>query len=315
MERLRDEASLGCRYTAVVRLSTFSPLPWSYGLVESTWCILNKVWFCRNQPAGRITEATFDWTRTNAAIRLSASGYNKALADSSPDCSPDLKSALDRPLISTLDESIELKATAWFDDGTQEDVTIFTVFTAEDSSAVTLDTSGSAIIRRKGRHLIIARYLDQVVPIEIVVPIADVSGISQSEESLSFIDALVDSRMNLMGLSPSDQATDDNLVRRLYLDLTGRLPSPEQQNAYLDNSSFTRRRDLIDNLVASEEFLEFWSLRFAELLRIQAAPKIKYGCQGILSVASRSAGSECSVRPDGSRSAVGRGQSAATGTT
>ena len=175
-------------------------------------------------------------------------------------------------VLKSVESGIELKATAEFSDGLREDVTTVTVFTAEDDSAIAFDASATATVHRKGRHLIVARYLDQVIPIEIIVPLTDPATVPEIAPAVSFIDELIYRRLKVLGLTPSGKTTDNQFARRVYLDLTGRLPTPEQLDAWQSNSSFAKRRDLIDELLASDELVEFWSLRFAELLRIKAAP-------------------------------------------
>ena len=74
-------------------------------------------------------------------------------------------------VLAQVGDSIPLQAEATFADGTSEDVTNWTVFEAEDDSSLEIDRFHPRVTaRRHGRHLIIARYLTQVVPIEILVP-------------------------------------------------------------------------------------------------------------------------------------------------
>ena len=82
-----------------------------------------------------------------------------------------------RKQVANLDAPIQLRAIAHFSDGTTEDVTRWTVFNPEDASAVEVDKNTAVSkIRRRGRHIVIARYLDQVVPIEFIVPLTDSVG-------------------------------------------------------------------------------------------------------------------------------------------
>ncbi len=77
-------------------------------------------------------------------------------------------------VVARLDQEIPLRTIARFDDGTVEDVTRWTVFTARDPEYVDIQRAGdqaSAHFGRAGQNLIIARYLDRVMPLEIIVPI------------------------------------------------------------------------------------------------------------------------------------------------
>ena len=78
-------------------------------------------------------------------------------------------------VISHLENPIQLHATAHFSDGTTENVTRWTVFTPEDISAIEIDAATAvAKVRRRGRHIILARYLTEVVPIEFITPLNEV---------------------------------------------------------------------------------------------------------------------------------------------
>lgn len=71
-------------------------------------------------------------------------------------------------------DRVPLRVTARFDDGPEEDVTAWTVFAPSDPAAVAIDESSRfADVRRRGQHVVIARFLDRVVPIQFLVPLSD----------------------------------------------------------------------------------------------------------------------------------------------
>ncbi len=166
-----------------------------------------------------------------------------------------------RHVAKTLDERVKLKAMAKYSDGTSEDVTAWTIFKPEDASAVTIDKH-QASVQRRGRHIVVARFLNQVVPIEMIVPLTDDAVDLAGEPRSNFIDNEVLETLGTLGLPVSEQIDDATFVRRLTLDLTGRLP------AY--NAEVLERTKLIDHLLGSDEFNEYWTLQLAKLLRIRA---------------------------------------------
>src|SRR5262249_41618145 len=60
------------------------------------------------------------------------------------------------------------------------------------------------------------------------------------------------------------------LLRRLRLDLTGRLPSPEEVREFAADRRPAKREELIDRLLRSDEFVEYWTHKLAKLLRLHA---------------------------------------------
>ncbi|MEE3052968.1 MAG: DUF1549 and DUF1553 domain-containing protein [Planctomycetota bacterium] len=165
--------------------------------------------------------------------------------------------------------SIQLRATAYFSDGSSQDVTRWTVFTAEDPSAVKIDSeSAAAKLLRRGRQIVIARYLDRVTPIELIVPLSGSKPDLAAEPRRGFIDREILDALSTLRLSPSPMADDATFLRRVTLDLSGRLPTTTAARAFLADPGPKKRQGVIDRLLASEEFSQYWTLQLAKLLRI-----------------------------------------------
>ena len=168
-------------------------------------------------------------------------------------------------------QSVQLRACARFEgDGEAIDVTRWTVLTAEDPAAVQIDEmTGKTVVVRRGRHVVIARYLDRVVPVEIIVPLSNQSVDLSASPRKNFIDDLVLEKLATLRIPPSPQCDNATFLRRLRLDLTGRLPLPEEVTKFLTDKSPDKRERLIDKLLDSEEFVEFFTYQLAKLLRIR----------------------------------------------
>ena len=178
--------------------------------------------------------------------------------------------------VAHMHETVLLRASASFSDATQADVTIWTVFSAEDPTAVEIDDAGRATLRRQGRHLVIARYLDRVLPIELIVPWDD--SVAEAELKLGrdesqFIDGLVDAKIATLGLQPAATVTDQAFLRRVKLDLIGRLPTVEEVALLGQQSAPLDRNLLVDELLQSSEFVDYWTWQIASLLRIRPRPE------------------------------------------
>ncbi|MDG2382181.1 MAG: DUF1553 domain-containing protein [Pirellulaceae bacterium] len=175
-------------------------------------------------------------------------------------------------------DSVTLQAIAFFSDETEVDVTAWTVFTAEDQAAVRIDSeTAMAELLRRGRHLVIARYLDQVVPVEFLVPIGNQPVELASEPRFNFIDELVLARLATLQLPVAPQANAATFLRRATLDLTGRLPTLEQQRIYGANRQRQTRVQLVNELLESDAFDEYWTFRLAQLFRVSPQPNDRQG--------------------------------------
>lgn len=185
-----------------------------------------------------------------------------------------------KQILTDLKQTIQLSASAHFSDGTVEDVTRWTVFTPEDTSAIEVDSETAvAKLNRRGRHIIIARYLTEVVPIEFIAPLndtdLDISKKTNGKHTSSgltaaIIDTEILKLLSTLRLPVSSEAEDATFLRRVTLDLTGRLPTPESVVAFLDNTNRKKRETLVDSLLESDESNEYWTLQLAKLFRVRS---------------------------------------------
>lgn len=83
----------------------------------------------------------------------------------------------------------------------------------------------------------------------------------------NFIDDEIFGKMKKDGIPHAPLATDEEFIRRVKLDITGRIPSPAELREFLADQSPDKRARLIDKLVGSPEFVDKWSYFFMDVLR------------------------------------------------
>lgn len=158
-----------------------------------------------------------------------------------------------------------LKAVVRFDGGPEVDVTRWTVFTPADPAVLDFDDRAMTVaVRRRGQHVLIARYLDRVVPVRLTRPLGDRPVDLSGESTTNFIDEEIVRTLTVLRLPVSPQADDAAFLRRARLDLTGTLPTPQEVAAFRKDPA---RAALVDRLLKSDEFADYWTLRFARMLR------------------------------------------------
>jgi hypothetical protein len=81
------------------------------------------------------------------------------------------------------------------------------------------------------------------------------------------IDHFILARLEAEGLTPSPQADRSTLARRLYVDLIGLPPTPEEAEAFVKDESANAYEKLVDRLLASPHYGERWARRWLDLAR------------------------------------------------
>ncbi|MEW4486785.1 DUF1553 domain-containing protein [Thalassoglobus sp. JC818] len=184
--------------------------------------------------------------------------------------------------IAKADESttFSISATAKFDDGSTVDATPWTVITVDDPDAVRIDWQTSRVhVTRPGRHVAIARFLDQVVPVIFLVPFESDSNRQKETEGSNFIDDSINSLLTELRIPASEESSDSEFLRRLTLDLTGRLPTPDEVLQFAGDSSTEKRTAAIERMLASDEFTNYWTFLLSQWLRIRADPQDVEGAE------------------------------------
>ena len=100
---------------------------------------------------------------------------------------------------------------------------------------------------------------------------AQVDPSSRIGQSASFIDQAVFAQMSADGVPPAPSTTDSEFLRRIYLDLTGRIPSPADARQFIDSTSPTKRADLVESLLSSPAYADQLSLFLANRFKVTRA--------------------------------------------
>lgn len=86
----------------------------------------------------------------------------------------------------------------------------------------------------------------------------------------SQIDKLVFANLDRLGIKPASLCSDAVFVRRAFFDVIGTQPTAPEASNFLLSQDPGKRGDLIDRLLAREEFADYWAMKWSDLLRIKA---------------------------------------------
>ena len=81
------------------------------------------------------------------------------------------------------------------------------------------------------------------------------------------IDDIVFGRMQRDGIASAPLCTDEEYIRRVSLDLTGRIPSPNDVTAFIQDQNPSKRDALVDRLIGSPEYVDKWTMFFGDLFK------------------------------------------------
>jgi hypothetical protein len=164
----------------------------------------------------------------------------------------------------------QFRVIATYADGHTRDVTR-EAFVESSNIEVLQAEAGAAITSlRRGQAAVLVRYEGQYVAAPVVV-MGDRTGYEWKQQPVyNEIDTLVDAQLQKLKIQPSGLCTDAEFIRRVSLDLTGLPPTSEAVRAFLADprDSRLKRDELVDKLIGSEDFIEFWTNKWADMLQV-----------------------------------------------
>ena len=174
----------------------------------------------------------------------------------------------EKPLLQAADDLQQLIVFAKYADGAVRDVTREAVFETSNFEVATVSKTGQIEAIRRGEAAALVRYegLYAAAPITIM---GNRDGYQwNNSPELNYVDTLVNDKLKRMKILPADLASDDEFLRRLWLDLAGVPPTGKEVRAFLADSRDTKikRAEKIDELLAGPEFVDHWTLKWSDLL-------------------------------------------------
>ncbi|MCH7988143.1 MAG: DUF1553 domain-containing protein [Planctomycetes bacterium] len=157
---------------------------------------------------------------------------------------------------------------AYFSDGHVEDVTRWVKYSSTNLSVAKIDDLGKVNVIGHGEGAIVAWYLSTNVIASLTVPYETKidDDLFAKAKRTNFIDDLVLDKLKALRIPPSPAANDAEFLRRAYLDTIGVLPTIEETQTFLAETSPGKREKLIDSLLSRPEFVDYWTYKWSDLL-------------------------------------------------
>jgi hypothetical protein len=164
----------------------------------------------------------------------------------------------------------QLVVLAHYTDGTAQDVTRSALYEPNEKSMAEADEGGHVkLFDQPGDVAIMVRYQGRVATFRATAPLG--ATVENLPPSHNYIDDLVFAKLKAMGMPPSDPCDDATFIRRVSLDVAGRLPSLEETQRFLADTDPAKRDKLVDTLLASPEYADYFANKWSALLRNKRA--------------------------------------------
>jgi hypothetical protein len=173
----------------------------------------------------------------------------------------------------TFNATQQLTVTAHYSDGSTQNVTHLSQFSSNEAVYASVNDTG--LVKAgpiPGEAAIMARFSEKfaVCPVLIPLPTPVPASVYEKLPRNNFIDGHVWAKLQKLNLTPSQPANDATFHRRAFLDVIGRLPTPDETRAFLADKDAKKREKLIDSLLKRPEYGDFWANKWTDLLRPNA---------------------------------------------
>lgn len=174
------------------------------------------------------------------------------------------------PILQREGEKQQFRVLATYTNGEVRDVTREAFIESGGIEVATAGTGGLLTALRRGAAPVLARYEGNYAATTLVV-MGDRTGFAwQDPPAYNRIDELAAAKWKTMKIKPSEVCGDLDFLRRVYLDLTGVPPTAEDVRSFLADTRASRikRAAVVDNLIGSPDYVEFWTNKWADLLQV-----------------------------------------------
>lgn len=162
--------------------------------------------------------------------------------------------------------SQQLKVTARYSDGSKRDVTHLALYEGNEKSMA--EASEKGLIKTldiPGNVAVMVRYAGMVTVCSVSIPLG--APVDHLPPAKNFIDDLAFANLKRIGIPPSPVCDDATFLRRVSLDIAGRLPTAEEAKSFLASQDPDKRDNAIDALLKSPDYADYFANKWTALLK------------------------------------------------
>ena len=167
-----------------------------------------------------------------------------------------------------------LTVRAKYADGTDRDVTSLAYYMTNNDVSAAVAQEGIVTAGARGEAFIMARYSTHTVGSQFIVLPKGLKFEFPKVAENNYIDTHVHNKLKKLRIQPSPVCSDEDFLRRVTIDVTGTLPTVDEFNRFMKDTSPDKRTKVVDDLLTRKEFVEIWLMKWAELLQIRTNQNI-----------------------------------------
>lgn len=168
----------------------------------------------------------------------------------------------------------QLAVIAHFSDGATRDITRVAGYQANQPDMCEVDDQGLVSAKKlTGTASIMVRFQEKVTTFTATIPLG--APTPNLPTPNNFIDEHVFAKLRTLGLPSSELCDDSTFVRRVALDLAGRLPTLDETTEFLASTSADKRAHYIDQLVGSSGYVDWFTNKWSGILRNKAGGNLE----------------------------------------
>ncbi|MBC7925979.1 MAG: DUF1549 domain-containing protein, partial [Bryobacteraceae bacterium] len=166
----------------------------------------------------------------------------------------------------------QLSVTANYSNGSKADVTRWVKYSSSADGTATVDDNGKVKMAGHGEAAITLWFSSRVLYATVRAPYPNQipAEVWTKASQRNYIDKHILAKLRALNIQPSGEVGDAGFLRRAWLDAAGVLPRPEEVEAFLADKSADKRAKLVDRILASDEYVDYWAYKWSDLMLVSS---------------------------------------------
>jgi len=164
------------------------------------------------------------------------------------------------------DTELQLTAVARYSDGTHREVTRLALYESNEKGMAEVSVNGLVQIKEiPGKVAIMIRY--QGIAAVFIASIPQGSPVDRLPEPRNLVDEFLFANLRELGIPPSELCDDSTFIRRVSIDIAGRIPNESELAEFESDLAPDKRDRFIQRLLSSPEYADYFANKWTAMLK------------------------------------------------